>query len=31
VARLYEGLGELDEDLQLHIEIENRWLFSRAD
>jgi regulator of cell morphogenesis and NO signaling len=31
VARLYEGLRELDEDHQLHIEIENRWLFSRAD
>jgi regulator of cell morphogenesis and NO signaling len=31
LASLYEGLRELDEDLQLHIEIENRWLFSRAD
>ena len=31
LAQLYEGLRELDEDLQLHIEIENRWLFSRSD
>lgn len=31
VASLYDGLRELDQDLQLHIEIENRWLFSRAD
>lgn len=27
---LYVALGELDADLQLHIELENRWLFSRA-
>lgn len=26
----YTALGELDADLQLHIELENRWLFSRA-
>lgn len=31
VASLYAGLRELDEDLKLHIEIEDRWLFSRAD
>lgn len=27
---LFETLKLLDEDLQLHIELENRWLFSRA-
>ncbi len=27
---LYAALSELDADLQLHIELENRWLFSRA-
>ena len=27
---LCEALKHLDEDLQLHIELENRWLFSRA-
>jgi regulator of cell morphogenesis and NO signaling len=27
---LLEELKVLDEDLQLHIELENRWLFSRA-
>ena len=27
---LLEELKALDEDLQLHIELENRWLFSRA-
>lgn len=27
---LFEELKRLDEDLQLHIELENRWLFSRA-
>lgn len=26
----YLELSELDADLQLHIELENRWLFSRA-
>jgi regulator of cell morphogenesis and NO signaling len=31
VARLYDLLKELDEDLELHIELENRWLFSRGD
>lgn len=27
---LFAALAELDDDLQLHIELENRWLFSRA-
>ena len=31
VARLYDGLRELDQDLELHIALEDRWLFSRAD
>ena len=31
VVRLYGLLKELDEDLELHIELENRWLFSRGD
>lgn len=28
---LFAELNSLDEDLQLHIELENRWLFSRAN
>jgi regulator of cell morphogenesis and NO signaling len=28
---LFAELNALDEDLQLHIELENRWLFSRAN
>jgi regulator of cell morphogenesis and NO signaling len=30
LGTLFEELRRLDEDLQLHIELENRWLFSRA-
>lgn len=30
VAALYRTLSDLDADLQLHMELENRWLFSRA-